>query len=394
MDDFSDDRGSTLLMVVWIFAIMGLIAAFLVYRSELEWAAVINTERGLAARNLAGDVLRERVKLFEKDKTEIDTFTDSWVGENGRIQFDRDGFQITVIVEDEGSKFNLNLLSEEESKLILEKSSKIDALLDWIDRDGELRSEGAEIDYYQSLSPAYKPRDGFLSSLRELLAVRDGKELYEALSPCCTVYGKYNLNILSGEKLENLLCSAGFDENWAEGVADAFVEFRKTQRFRQLEDLMQLTPVTLSNIEKLKQFLSIDGCCNINLVGKTALKLFLYKVGLDPELADSKADAIIKRRLEEPFTAIEEISPFFNKLNASVELEDYFSTVTKIVRYRIWLIKGQRRYYLETVQRRISSDKSKWRAYPLSWYFVDNRAVPEIPAVEERKDDEEVIDNG
>ena len=48
-----------------------------------------------------------------------------------------------------------------------------DAILDWIDADDEPREFGAEIDYYSSLDPPYKPRNGPLTSVDELLMVRD-----------------------------------------------------------------------------------------------------------------------------------------------------------------------------------------------------------------------------
>ena len=47
-----------------------------------------------------------------------------------------------------------------------------DAILDWIDRDQEPRTDGAETDYYQGLNPPYAPRDGRIATLTELLLVR------------------------------------------------------------------------------------------------------------------------------------------------------------------------------------------------------------------------------
>lgn len=47
-----------------------------------------------------------------------------------------------------------------------------DAILDWIDADDRPREFGAEADYYQQLAPAYKPANGPLTDLDELLAVR------------------------------------------------------------------------------------------------------------------------------------------------------------------------------------------------------------------------------
>jgi DNA uptake protein ComE-like DNA-binding protein len=47
-----------------------------------------------------------------------------------------------------------------------------DAILDWIDADSVPRTQGAEADYYSSLSPAYAPRNGPPATIEELLLVR------------------------------------------------------------------------------------------------------------------------------------------------------------------------------------------------------------------------------
>jgi type II secretory pathway component PulK len=46
------------------------------------------------------------------------------------------------------------------------------SILDWIDKDDEPRANGAEEDYYQSLSPPYHCKNGPLDSVEELLLVK------------------------------------------------------------------------------------------------------------------------------------------------------------------------------------------------------------------------------
>jgi DNA uptake protein ComE-like DNA-binding protein len=46
------------------------------------------------------------------------------------------------------------------------------SILDWIDPDDEPRTNGAESDYYESLSPPYQAKNGPLDSLEELLLVK------------------------------------------------------------------------------------------------------------------------------------------------------------------------------------------------------------------------------
>lgn len=47
-----------------------------------------------------------------------------------------------------------------------------DAILDWLDGDGDVREYGAEGEFYESLSPSYRPGNGAFRCLDELLAVR------------------------------------------------------------------------------------------------------------------------------------------------------------------------------------------------------------------------------
>jgi DNA uptake protein ComE-like DNA-binding protein len=86
-------------------------------------------------------------------------------------------------LENESARLNLNTILladnyQENGAHILLMSlpgmtdSIADAILDWIDPDDQPRENGAEQDYYSSLSPAYKPRNGPLQSIEELLLVR------------------------------------------------------------------------------------------------------------------------------------------------------------------------------------------------------------------------------
>lgn len=85
-------------------------------------------------------------------------------------------------LEDESSKLNLNALAQAEGDETVTRNRLLfipgmtediaDAILDWIDTDNQPRAYGAEVSYYQGLSPAYQPRNGPLQSLSELLQVR------------------------------------------------------------------------------------------------------------------------------------------------------------------------------------------------------------------------------
>jgi DNA uptake protein ComE-like DNA-binding protein len=86
-------------------------------------------------------------------------------------------------LQDESMRINLNtLLDKEKSSKGSAKSTLMalpgmtdeicDAILDWLDSDATPRENGAEADYYASLTPPYAPRNGAIGSIEELLLVR------------------------------------------------------------------------------------------------------------------------------------------------------------------------------------------------------------------------------
>jgi type II secretory pathway component PulK len=100
--------------------------------------------------------------------------------------YDQTGATMRFGLTDETGKLNLNQL------LIMAANNKLnddstrnflmqlpnmtndtaDAILDWIDSDEIPRQYGAESEYYQVLPQPYKPANGFLTSLDDLLLVR------------------------------------------------------------------------------------------------------------------------------------------------------------------------------------------------------------------------------
>jgi len=82
----------------------------------------------------------------------------------------------------ENGKLNLNDASEEEIEQLfmavlpllgVENTPElVAAFLDWRDADDEMRPGGAESDYYSTLKPAYRAKNGKLDTVEELLLVK------------------------------------------------------------------------------------------------------------------------------------------------------------------------------------------------------------------------------
>jgi general secretion pathway protein K len=85
-----------------------------------------------------------------------------------------------VKVTDEESKMPVNTASEVQLKRLLtllnidpsDGDIIVDSILDWIDEDDLTRLNGAETDYYMSLSPPYRAKNAPLDRVDELLLIR------------------------------------------------------------------------------------------------------------------------------------------------------------------------------------------------------------------------------
>jgi general secretion pathway protein K len=87
---------------------------------------------------------------------------------------------LRVRLVDEGGKINLNRVDENTLRRIFtnigveepRRSELVDSILDWIDPDNLHRVNGAENEYYESLSPSYSAKNGLFDTVEELLWVK------------------------------------------------------------------------------------------------------------------------------------------------------------------------------------------------------------------------------
>jgi hypothetical protein len=390
----SNQKGSSLLVVVWLLVIMSIIATFLIYRSESEWVALVNSEKNAIGRELAEQTLYTRLAALLEDTQENDRPDEEWFGETGRFVTEQDGYTITVLIEDEGSKPNLNLMTENALRCFKypKDDQPVAPLLDWLDQDQKELDDGAETPYYSSLAPAYQARDGFFSSLREVLQVKDGQEFYPVLAPELTVYGKLNFNILTSAQFQFIVKSAGFDDLTVSQLVSDFESFRglggkeattseRASSFTQLVTSPKMRSLSESKCEKLKPFLQFAGSANVNFMSLKGLEAVLSyaSMGQLSNTATIAKKLILFRNKIKPFETFKEIISIAG-VSFNFNLEDYFTLASSLFRYRVWVEKGDCKYYINTVQERVAGDlRQKWKARALSWQVLTNKMVPEIP---------------
>jgi general secretion pathway protein K len=263
----STERGVALIVVLWIFIFLFVVAfgfsasvreestAAHRYSDETQgyYLAVAGFERGLH------DFLNQASgRALPQSQPRADLFDGSW-----REERLGDGtFRVRLI--DEGGKVNINRVDEATLRRIFanlgveepRRTILVDSIMDWRDPDDLHRVNGAENDYYQSLSVSYSAKNGPLDMVEDLLWVRgvtsaqffgyneDGagegrdqavvglREIFTVDSP----NDRVNLRTTSAEVVHALT-----------GIAlercRAFIEERKKLSERTLKDLLSLLGV-------------------------------------------------------------------------------------------------------------------------------------------------------
>ncbi len=199
--------GSVLLIVLVVVALLALGAYTFAEFMIVESRASATYGREVQARALADSGVEMAAALLAKRYEEHpDSYYSNpqWFGGvlvrdapsakgKGRFsvvsaaEYDTSGRSIRFGLFDESSKLNLNTLSKwinaktltaaQAETILMGLSPDVtveiaDAILDWLDSDQTSMQNGAELDYYQGLTPPYATKDNLLDSLDELLLVR------------------------------------------------------------------------------------------------------------------------------------------------------------------------------------------------------------------------------
>jgi len=182
----SNERGVALVVVLWIFIFLFVVA--------LDFGASVR-EEGTAASRYAEETEGYYLALagFERELYRLvqqasrprlpqpspgeDTVYETW-GSWREGSLEQGHYRVRRM--DEGGKVSLNRADEETLRLVFTnlgveepgRSILVDSILDWRDEDNLHRLNGAEDDYYLSLAPSYKARNGPFTSVEDLLWVR------------------------------------------------------------------------------------------------------------------------------------------------------------------------------------------------------------------------------
>jgi len=182
------EEGSSIIIVLWVLAVLSLSAATFAFSARLGLLATHNFTESIKARALAeAGVQAAAAALLADEDTGVDSLKEDWhagdelfkeveIGE-GRFSviYDNleDDSELSYGVVDEASKINVNAATREMLAALPGMSLELaDCVLDWIDADYQPREAGAEDDYYEALPEPYKARNAKFVTVRELLLVK------------------------------------------------------------------------------------------------------------------------------------------------------------------------------------------------------------------------------
>ena len=183
-----DNRGVILIALLWILAILSIIALSFAREAYVEVSAARNARDladayYIARAGIATTIhqLYQRMFLTQQNPANAASATVDPI-DLGKVtgQFGDGEYEVNIL--DESGKFNLNFVREEELRALMavigieppDADVIVDSILDWRDAAQVPLANGAEDDYYQALVPPYQGRNGngLIGSVEELLLIR------------------------------------------------------------------------------------------------------------------------------------------------------------------------------------------------------------------------------
>jgi general secretion pathway protein K len=206
-------KGVALIIVLWIVVVLGSVAAAGAYLSRLELRQAYYAAREVQLVSAATAGIEKVKARLSADVGLYDSLKNDWSaayadeGAAGDVS-------ITVTVEDEESKFNLNTAAPDRLGRLpplagtANATEMIDALADWKDADAIPRPAGGEDGYYRALRPARACKNAPLDCIEELALVKGFNDpaAVRAIRKITTVStdGKININTAPVEVLMTL----------------------------------------------------------------------------------------------------------------------------------------------------------------------------------------------
>lgn len=236
----SDKTGTVLIITLLLITLITGLAVDFAYNVYIGTSLLANWRDGQKASLLAksGQVLTSRYIEDIDDRTPavVQTLTIP-------VSFDlEDGTELSVTIEDESAKFNINSIIYENGHTNTTALNSLKILLDYLDIDDTLAFFIADW-----IDPDSAPRAGdsevnakntFLWDIHELMFIRGvDDEVFSKMSPFLTIYGNQMININTAA----VPVIMSLNKDITEELAERVIFFRESSPFEDKSHIIQVT---------------------------------------------------------------------------------------------------------------------------------------------------------
>jgi len=241
-------RGMALLLVLLVVVLLTTLLTEFAFSTLVDLRLAETFRDSTRAYYLAKGGVNAGSMLLKQDRNHHDSLDEIW--HQGVTDYPVGDGTVTIRIEDLGGKLAINSLvvdNNPQTVVIdrfyrffsaLELPPPADpaeltaALIDWLDSDDDTFREirtgerslpvsGAESPYYQSLTPAYRCKNGPLHTLDELVNVKGfTPEVIQRISPYLAVNGDHKININTAGLEILMALSPLVDRSMAQKIAD------------------------------------------------------------------------------------------------------------------------------------------------------------------------------
>lgn len=271
MRSINNDSGVALLLVLAITALLAALLSQLSFSTLVDLRLTETFRDTTRAQYLAKGGIQVGQRILANDTNNYDGYDELWaqgvtnypVGDFGEVS-------LTITALD--GKININNLITTAGNVdvvimdrclrlfdvleLSDKASRVDAIIDWIDKDDDPQPSGAESGYYALQTPAMYCKNGPFDTLDELAMVAGftAKDV-NILRPHLSVYGesKLHINSATAEVISSLA------EEVTLSTAQMIVEQRQSSPYQTVAELKQL-PDMESFYWAINNFLTVQ--CN------------------------------------------------------------------------------------------------------------------------------------
>ncbi len=283
--------GVALILVMWVVLILSLLISGFAFTMHVETSVASYSRKRLQAEMLArsGVELARReliAHLLSPTNNTFDARNQEWAtNDEWYVNHELGDGTINVQVTDEESKLPVNRASPEQLKRLVtllgvddsDIDIIVDSIEDWIDADDLVRLNGAEDEYYMSLSPPYHVKNAPVDRIEELLLVRGmtrdilygtpataDEDAVPGLAEFITAHssGRVNVNTAPPIVLKAML---GLGDSQLEAVlqhregSDGILGTDDDQPFKSLDEFLALLGTLSQDVQaRLQQSLTVQ----------------------------------------------------------------------------------------------------------------------------------------